>query len=167
MYAELMRKTCSKCRAEQSISEFYKSSRYADGHESWCKACKKSHAKANIHINRNWVIKNQSRVKKMKQRYVEANIEKVRASKRKWAKANPKKELAKTTRYQLAKLHRTPKWLTREDIKSIEVFYVNCPKGYHVDHIVPLQGKNVSGLHVLSNLQYLPALINLQKSNKY
>lgn len=167
MYAELIRKTCSKCNVKQSIDEFYKNSRYADGYVTWCKACKKSHARANPQINRNWVAKNQGNVLKTKQKYVEANIEKVRASKRKWSKANTKKELAKTVRYQLAKLHRTPKWLTVEDIKSIEVFYINCPKGYHVDHIVPLQGKNVSGLHVLSNLQYLPALVNQKKSNKY
>ena len=63
-----------------------------------------------------------------------------------------------------AKLKRTPKWANLEDIKS---FYKSCPKGYQVDHIIPLLGKNVSGLHVLNNLQYLTPEENLSKGNRY
>lgn len=57
-----------------------------------------------------------------------------------------------------------PKWA---NLKKITEFYSNCPKGYEVDHIVPLQGINVSGLHVENNLQYLTKLDNLKKSNKF
>jgi hypothetical protein len=62
------------------------------------------------------------------------------------------------------KLSRVPSWADSEKIKEI---YANCPEGYHVDHIVPLQGELVSGLHVETNLQYLPALENLSKGNKF
>jgi hypothetical protein len=61
-------------------------------------------------------------------------------------------------------IQRTPKWA---DINAITEFYRNCPKGYHVDHIVPLQGKNVCGLHTLENLQYLTASENCSKRNKF
>lgn len=57
----------------------------------------------------------------------------------------------------------TPRWSDRE---SVNRFILSCPEGYHIDHIVPLRGKSVCGLHVLENLQYLPAQENRRKSNK-
>ena len=73
-----------------------------------------------------------------------------------------------------AKKQRTPAWLTKEDFKLIEVFYLEAAMlgqetgiKHHVDHIVPLQGKNVSGLHIPSNLQVIPASENCSKSNKH
>lgn len=59
---------------------------------------------------------------------------------------------------------RTPKW---EDLSLIRKFYNECPDGYHVDHIIPLRGDIVSGLHTLSNLQYLLASDNLKKNNTF
>jgi hypothetical protein len=56
-----------------------------------------------------------------------------------------------------------PPWANLNKIKEI---YDNCPEGYHVDHIYPLNGKNSCGLHVENNLQYLSAKDNMRKGNK-
>lgn len=61
-------------------------------------------------------------------------------------------------------MDRTPAWADREAILKV---YDKCPQGSVVDHIIPLLGENVSGLHVANNLQYLTPEANTAKSNKY
>lgn len=63
-----------------------------------------------------------------------------------------------------AKVQATVPWANQEKMRFI---YRNCPIGHHVDHIIPLQGKLVSGLHVETNLQYLLAKENLIKGNRF
>lgn len=59
---------------------------------------------------------------------------------------------------------RMPAWADKHAIRE---FYRNCPEGYEVDHIIPLRGEIVCGLHVLSNLQYLPVEVNRRKGNSF
>jgi hypothetical protein len=100
--------------------------------------------------------------------------EKSRARNRKYCKNNRSKRNANWYKYFANKLQRTPKWLTKEHFDQIEEFYIISKmfqlytgQKYHVDHIVPLRGENVSGLHVPWNLTVLPESENCRKFNKY
>lgn len=73
-----------------------------------------------------------------------------------------------------AKLNRTPPWLTADDLWMIEQAYDLAALrtklfgfSWHVDHVLPLQGKRVSGLHVPTNLQVIPWRDNVSKANSY
>jgi hypothetical protein len=93
---------------------------------------------------------------------------------REFRKKYPAKLNAKEVRRKAAKLQRTPPWLTVDDYWMIEQAYeisalrtkiTGFP--WHVDHVIPLLGKNVSGLHVPLNLRVIPGLDNLSKGNKF
>jgi hypothetical protein len=73
------------------------------------------------------------------------------------------RSLADTNKRRARKLNCTPSWSQDKEIRD---FYLRCPKGYAVDHIIPLHGDTVAGFHILENLQYLPKAINLKKSNR-
>lgn len=83
-----------------------------------------------------------------------------------WFKNNRDKHNFKEAKRRAAKLNATPNWLSNEDWTKIKEIYETCPSGYHVDHIVPLQGAEVSGLHVPWNLQHLAARENIIKGNR-
>lgn len=97
------------------------------------------------------------------------------ASKRsiEWAKRHKHKKNALTMARVASKNQRTPKWLTESHHEQILYFYAIARlresiflKRFAVDHIVPLNGKVVSGLHVPWNLQVITMSENCSKSNK-
>lgn len=83
---------------------------------------------------------------------------------RRWQQNNKDKVRLKSAMERAARLQRIPPWANIDEIKD---FYLKCPEGYHVDHIIPLRGEEVSGLHVIENLQYLIAKENLSKGNRF
>jgi len=100
------------------------------------------------------------------------NAETQRAHKRKWKSKNKGLVNAHTAKRRAAKLNATPKWLNAGHAAEIEGVYLYAQifsqigEQLHVDHVVPLQGENVCGLHAPWNLQVIPASENHSKSNK-
>jgi hypothetical protein len=89
--------------------------------------------------------------------------DKVTATNNAWKAKNPKIGNHYASLRRKAVRQQTPAWA---DLNAIKQIYMNCPDGYHVDHIVPLKGKTVSGFHSQHNLQYLPASENQRKFNR-
>lgn len=103
-------------------------------------------------------------------RYLPSNVCRgcLRTANQKWVALGDRRENFRKARNRHRAIHGrgSRQRLTAHDSEEIREFYSNCPRGYQVDHIIPLKGKIVSGLHVLANLQYLPTDANRRKKNK-
>ena len=187
-----MYKKCSTCKEEKLTSEFGKNRSTRDGYHNQCKLCRKNYTSRNIEdilrkskeyycLNREKCLDKRNTYNKLNRintakrtkKYREANKDRLNLLRRKYTITNREKVYAYNAARRAAKLKATPKWLTKEELQQIEELYeiaqafkLYTGQEYHVDHIVPLQGENVCGLHVPWNLQILEASENLKKSNK-
>ncbi len=189
-------KLCVTCKAQKPLSEFYKRKDSPDGYRNDCKVCRSStslkkyyenheagkarlkvaHAKRianspNFYAERYAKYKEQD-LARAKLAY-QANAEERKAKQRLWSKTNRGIANALSKRYKLKKAKATPLWLTSEQLYNMQCTYKvaaqlseTSSQKWHVDHIMPIRGKDVCGLHVPWNLQLLPAKMNMQKGNK-
>lgn len=102
------------------------------------------------------------------------NSYKIKQRRKRYCQNNTHKITENSAKRHAMKLKRMPCWLTKEQKQEIKEIYkkskaITKETGipHHVDHIIPLQGKEVSGLHVPWNLQILTATDNCSKHNKY
>ncbi len=141
--------------------------KYREKHREEISFYNKEFYKANkekIHAkNRAYLEANREKIYAHNKEYREKNAEKVKDRQKKYRENNRGVFTAIQAKRRARNLQATPAWINLEAIKEI---YARCPKGYHVDHIVPLQGKNVCGFHVENNLQYLKAEENIRKGNR-
>ena len=157
-------KTCTKCQFTKPRDGFYKRSRAPDGVEAWCKTCRLTH-------NRAWFARNKDRHGELTRSWYERNKDQHLANSKQWYAENRSRKLASTTAREERCRKATPAWANREAIVAIykEAKQKTLETGisHDVDHIIPLRGKQVSGLHVECNLQVLPAAVNRRKAAKF
>lgn len=138
LYSLTNYKRCKDCHIIKTTEEF---NFYKNNFYSYCRSCEQKQDKVRRDNDLNY-------------------NEKARIA----YKENPNPYKANSAKRRALLKSAVPKWA---DLDAIKLFYKNCPEGYEVDHIIPLQGKNVCGLHILENLQYLTFKDNRAKYNKF
>ena len=151
-------KTCCMCKQSKPLSLFYKNKTKPDGFTYECKECI-------LTLRRQQRIDNPSMNKEACKEYYQKN-------KDKWYKNKPLRAYHQA-KYRASKLQATPSWLTEFDLEMIKWTYEAAKvaekhygEPHHVDHIIPLQGENICGLHVPWNLRVITAYDNMSKGNK-
>jgi len=144
-------KACTRCGVERPLTEFYKRKETKDGRTSHCKQCR------NEYRNTRPRSKN----------YRETN--------RQSYYRNPGPYREAKARRRAAKLQRIPKWREAEwddfvfseaySLAKLRTQITGVP--HEIDHVIPLQGDLVSGLHIAENIQVITRLENRQKGNRY
>lgn len=160
-------KVCNSCEQEKELSEFGRDKYKKSGYQNRCKVCLKSNAKRRRD-------ENLERSREISKAYRTRHREKELARYTKYNKAHPEVRAAHAAKRRAYHKNATPAWLTAEQKQDMTCMYALakkfeklCNVEYHVDHIVPLAGKDICGLHVPWNLQILEASLNFSKGNSH
>lgn len=172
-------RTCSTCELEKPLEMFHRSSKVKlDGRKSVCKPCVKiwsrEHPSARGERYKNYQAKymkeyrvlNKEKLKEYAKAYELSDEQKAvkRLHNSRFKKQNRGAVREQTARRRASKRHATPVWVNREQLRKV---YEECPKGFHVDHVIPLQSDQVCGLHVPWNLQHLSGAENDSKGSSF
>jgi hypothetical protein len=190
-------KQCIKCREHKLAEHFYKNERYKDGLTSWCKACKSEQGKAWRAQNKERVLelgkqyriakKDQISAKRRQWRKENAEAETARDLQRR--RKNPARHRARSARWaaenrdavnsksavrRARSKKAQPAWLTSHEhgqillrYKEARVMAALTGVPHEVDHIIPINGDLVCGLHVPWNLRVIPMRENRRKAKKF
>lgn len=178
---EIKTKICAGCKKDKEFSEFTKAKLGKYGLRSKCRLCRAVEAIDHNSTRKKEISDRGKRYRDEKREQISiqraihtaANKERLAAYQADYRKANPGKVNARTAKRRAAKLKATPPWTTKEQFKEMEALYIEAARltketgiPYEVDHIEPLQSKEICGLHVLSNLRIIQRSPNRRKSNK-
>ena len=180
-------KECTKCKQVKRFEAFNLNKSKKDGYSTECRGCIKLYADAYRRKNKEALLLQSREFKaanretinlKNRERYLTKRLDKdfmlrKREASSRYKSANKGKVNSDTAKRHCAKMNRTS-ITTKADFLEIREIYqtaraMSSTTGtvHHVDHIVPLQGELVSGLHIPSNLQILTEIENCSKHNTF
>ena len=174
-------KACTKCGEEKPLDNFSKNKSKGDGLNNYCKPCMKAYKKV---YDQQDIAKESNRASSLRYHYANRkeriarsreyhakNRDSVRARQKKYYDDNLPHMLQRASVGRGERRKRVVSWANQQ---LIDAYYMEAKRleeltgiQFHVDHIIPLQGELVSGLHVETNLQLLPAHENLRKKNSF
>lgn len=175
-------RNCIICLEVKDVYNFYIKNNITNRLDSTCKKCRNINNLQNHYKNREkrllnkkeYYIKNKERLYKKGKEWSDKNPELNKIYKKKWKQNNKDKLRADDAFRHARKMKATPPWLTKEHKEEIQILYSFAQAlsaasniQHDIDHIVPLRGKNVSGLHVPWNLTVMDHILNVKKGNRY
>ena len=179
------RRICLGCSEEKYLDEYtnHRDPRRPDPHgkNSRCRACTsaksrvnhRKHRKKYSETHKRYLSNNKEKIRESNNRWDRNNRDKTRAYKKKMYQKNPELFLrAKRKRERILKEKQTPAYADKKARGIIyrEMSRINREKGYtavNVDHIIPLNGELVSGLHIETNLRIIKAEENAAKRHLF
>ena len=169
-----IKKQCTTCNIDKPLSDYQNAKLGKHGKQSKCRKCLAAYGRE---YRTRDSFKESQRAYKQSDKG-KATSHKSNTSKKGLARAKKYRETdngrAVKAQYMYRRTNQTPIWMTEDDFKWMDWIYKQSARleklhgiKYHVDHIIPLHGELVSGLHVPSNLQILTAEENMKKGNRY
>ena len=154
-------KTCTICKETKVLSLFNKRGGKEPGFRSFCKQCQASKDAARYNPE------------KRKKAYLEKHDQE-KAARRSYYKKNIQSYFVRKANRRAQTLQATPSWYGGFDEFVLSEAYKLCKLRekmtgvkWEIDHIVPLQGENVCGLHCSSNWSVITQFENRSKGNRY
>jgi hypothetical protein len=155
-------KTCTGCKQDKLLDEYHASREGKFGRKSRCKDCCRP-------INKASKDRRREAIKVYNAEYRARNKAKASAATKKWVQENYYHVLS----YNARRRSKMSKATLPGYGEELSHYYKESRRlslageAHHVDHIVPLNGDGVCGLHVPWNLQVLPATVNMSKGNSF